>query len=213
MNFTIREATEEDLPDILSIYSYYVENTNYSFEYITPSAEVFLARYRNTTSQFPWLVAVKGKRIVGYAYGSKAFERAAYSWDADVTVYLDPEAHGRGFAAALYRALIPALAAQGYYKLYALIPDVNHKSLAFHRKVGFRETGHLRDSGFKNGKWVGVIWTEMTMRSAEGIPSPVRSFSSLPKEDVELWLRNAVSEDVISESFGNIISSSEKVGG
>jgi len=191
MNFSVREATESDLPAILSIYSYYVENTNISFEYVTPSAEVFLARFRTITNQFPWLVAQEAGKIIGYAYGSRAFERAAYGWDADVTVYLDHAAHGRGYASALYRALIPILEAQGYYKLYALITDVNHKSLAFHKKVGFREIGHLHNCGFKNGTWLGVFWTEMTLRPPEGAPAPVLSFSALPAPDVENWLLHA----------------------
>ena len=52
----IRPATENDVPEILSIYAPYILNTTITFEYTVPSEAEFLARFRGITAQFPWLV-------------------------------------------------------------------------------------------------------------------------------------------------------------
>lgn len=52
----LRIATEADVPAMLDIYAPYILNTTYSFEYTVPDEKAFLARFREITSQFPWLV-------------------------------------------------------------------------------------------------------------------------------------------------------------
>ena len=92
----IRLACEADVPEILDIYGPYVLTTTYTFEYDVPTAEAFLERFRTITKKFPWLVWEEDGKILGYAYGSAPFERAAYSWCAEDSLYLRPEAKGRG---------------------------------------------------------------------------------------------------------------------
>ena len=92
----IRLATHADLPAILSIYAPYVENTTYTFEYDIPTPESFAARFDAITAQFPWLVWEEGGKVLGYAYGSAPFERAAYRWCAEVSIYLTPVILGQG---------------------------------------------------------------------------------------------------------------------
>ena len=92
----IRLAAHADLPAILAIYAPYVENTTYTFEYDVPTLESFTARFDAITAQFPWLVWEDDGRVLGYAYGSAPFERAAYQWCAEVSIYLAPEIQGKG---------------------------------------------------------------------------------------------------------------------
>ena len=92
----IRLATEQDLSQILAIYAPYVENTAYSFEYTPPSPEEFLQRFCGITARFPWLVWEEAGHVLGYCYAGAPFERAAYQWCAEPSVYLAPEARRRG---------------------------------------------------------------------------------------------------------------------
>ena len=101
----LRIATEKDVPAILDIYGPYVLNTTASFEYTVPTEAEFLARFRDITAQFPWLVWEEQGRILGYAYGSAPYTRAAYSWCAEPSIYLREEARGRGIGRKLYGAL------------------------------------------------------------------------------------------------------------
>ena len=162
----IRMAMEADVPAMLAIYSPYVLNTTASFEYEPPTEAEFLARFRGITDRFPWLVWEEEGEILGYAYGSLPFERAAYAWCAEASVYLKSEARGRGIGKKLYEALEKFLRAQGYCKVYAIITSENAASLAFHRKMGYKFTGEFPNCGYKFGRWMGVIWMEKVLENS-----------------------------------------------
>ena len=171
----IRIATEADIPAMLFIYAPYVLNTTYSFEYTVPTEEEFLARFRSITAQFPWLVWEEEGNVLGYAYGSPPFERAAYAWCAEPSIYLLPQARGRGIGRKLYAALEQILAFQGYRVLYALITEENTGSVAFHEKCGYRVNTVLPDCGFKFGRWLGLTWMEKRLKIVEppsAFPTP-----------------------------------------
>ena len=163
----IRIATEADVPEILAIYAPYILTTTHTFEYEVPSEAEFLARFRAVTDQFPWLVWEEEGRILGYAYGSAPFERAAYRWVAEDSVYLRPEARGRGIGTRLCLALERILAFQGYRKVYAIITSENTDSLAFHEKLGYAPLAEFPECGFKFGRWLGVKWLDKELKSVD----------------------------------------------
>ena len=166
----IRIATEADVPQMLAIYAPYILNTTHTFEYDVPTEEEFLQRFRTLTAQFPWLVWEEAGRILGYAYGSAPFERAAYRWCAEDSIYLLPEAQGRGIGTRLCRALEKVLFYQGYLRIYALITAENKSSVAFHKKLGYTVRGEMPEAGIKFGRKIGVIWMDKPADSVD-IPS------------------------------------------
>ena len=166
----IRVAVEADVPAMLAVYAPYIEETTYSFEYTVPSEEEFLTRFRRITEQFPWLVWEEEGTVLGYAYGSLPFEREAYAWTGEVSIYLAPEARGKGIGRKLYTALEAIMARQGYRTLYAIITEENTGSVAFHGALGYREVGKFSGCGLKFGRWLDVIWMEKHLYSVE-IPS------------------------------------------
>lgn len=161
----IRIATEADVPAMLEIYAPYILTTTYTFEYEVPTEAEFLQRFRQITAQFPWLVWEEDGRILGYAYGSPPFSRAAYSWCAEDSLYLLPEAQGRGIGTQLLLTLEKILTYQGYQRIYAIITTENTISLDFHRRLGYRHLGDFPDCGFKFGRWVGVSWLDKPLKS------------------------------------------------
>ena len=176
---SIRLAAEADIPAMVAIYGPYVRNTPYSFEYTAPDEQEFSRRLRDISRQYPWLVWEEQGQVLGYAYGSAPFERAAFSWCAEVSIYLDPRAHGRGIGSRLYRALEQLLARQGYQKVYALIVKENVPSLRFHQALGYRQIADFADCGFKMGGWHSIIWMEKRLDSVEFpsmFPVSYRSF-------------------------------------
>ena len=163
----IRIATGADVPAILEIYAPYVLTTTATFEYDVPTLEAFTERFETITAKFPWLVWEEDGEISGYAYASPPYTRAAYSWCAEPTVYLRPEARGKSIAAKLYAALEMILKKQGYQVLYALVTSENAASLRFHEKCGYQRRVTFPDCGFKSGRWLGVIWMEKRLKSVE----------------------------------------------
>ena len=170
----IRPATENDVPEILSIYAPYILNTTITFEYTVPSEAEFLARFRGITAQFPWLVWEEKGEILGYVYASAPFQRAAYDWCAEPSVYLRPEARGRGIGQRLYAALEAILKQQGYQLLLAIITGENESSIRFHSRCGYMHNTLMENCGFKFGRWLGVVWMEKRLVPV-GIPkdSPI----------------------------------------
>ena len=166
----IRIATEADVPGILAIYAPYILNTTYTFEYEVPTEEEFLQRFRALTTRFPWLVYEEDGIVLGYAYGSAPFERAAYRWCAEDSIYLLPEAQGKGIGTRLCLALEKVLFYQGYQRIYALITAENQLSVAFHKKLGYTLRGELPDAGIKFGRRVGVVWMDKSSNFVD-IPS------------------------------------------
>ena len=154
----IRFAEEKDLRAMLDIYRPYVENTTYSFEYEVPSMEEFTRRFRDHVAQFPWLVWEEEGKVLGYAYAGAPWERAAYRWCAEVSIYLHPGIHGRGIGRQLYARLEEILTRQGYRVSYALITTENTGSVAFHEKLGYTYHSTFENCGYKMGRWLGVIW-------------------------------------------------------
>lgn len=156
----IRIAAEGDVPAMLEIYRPYVLGSTATFEYDCPTEAEFMNRFRSCTARFPWLVWEEDGKVLGYAYASAPFSRAAYQWCAEPTIYLRPQAQGRGIGRKLYTALEAILARQGYQVLYALVTEENTASLAFHHALGYRPVGHFPDCGFKFGRWLGLVWLE-----------------------------------------------------
>ena len=175
----LRIATTDDIPEILAIYAPYIENSTATFEYDVPCLRSFTHRFLTITQRFPWLVWEEDGRILGYAYASAPYERAAFSWCAEPSVYLRPEAQGRGIAAKLYAGLEAILKQQGFQVLYALITDENTQSIRFHEKAGYVQKVHFPDCGFKFNRWLGLIWMEKRLFSVTTPKSHPTHFGSI----------------------------------
>ncbi len=163
----IRIAQESDISAMLGIYGPYVENTTWSFEYDVPCRREFAQRFYTITAQFPWLVWEEEGQVLGYAYASAPFERSAYRWCAEPSIYLAPHARGKGIGTRLYAVLEAILKAQGYQVLYALITQENTASVRFHEKLGYRVNAVFPDCGFKHGRWLGLTWMEKRLTIVE----------------------------------------------
>lgn len=110
---SIREAVPADVPAMLAIYAEYVTQTAVSFEYEVPSEAEFTRRLTEHTAVYPWLVWEEDGRVLGYCYAGRAFERAAYAWNAEISCYLAHEAQHRGIGRQLYARIEELLRRQG----------------------------------------------------------------------------------------------------
>jgi phosphinothricin acetyltransferase len=155
-----------------AIYAPYVTDSPTSFEEEPPTPAQMGALIAGAHE---WLVAERGGRVVGYAYGSRHHERAAYRWAANVSVYLDPAHHRAGIGRRLYEELFSRLQARGFWQLCAGITLPNDASVGLHRTMGFETVGTYRRIGFKHGAWRDVVWLQRDLRPGEdGPPAEIR---------------------------------------
>lgn len=185
----IRVATEEDAEELLQIYRPYVEETVITFEYEVPSAEEFRQRITHTLEKYPYLVAEKEGRIVGYAYASAFKERAAYDWAVETTIYLEKGSRKKGIGRNIYNALEDALRMQHILNLNACIgyPEVEDEYLTknsadFHAHLGYRLVGEFKQCGYKFGRWYNMVWMEKMTGEHGEKPEPVIPFPEVAEE-------------------------------
>ncbi len=182
----IRLATEADIPAILEIYGPYILETAWSFEYTVPTVEEFTGRFRHHTHYGPWLVWEEAGRILGYAYAAPAFERAAFAWDAEVSIYLRPEARGRGIGKRLYAALEILTFRLGYRVLYAVVVEENEQSVAFHEALGYDRSMKLPNCGWKFDRWWSLLWMEKKAIFVENPTNKPALWYEIVKDDKKL---------------------------
>ena len=165
----IRPARRMDVARMLEIYAPYVRDTAISLEFDPPTLSEFEARFDRIASKYPWIVWEEGGRVMGYAYADVALSRAAYQWDADLSIYLAPETRGKGIGHQLYDWMEHKLRELGYVNLYALVTSDNLPSRRFHERRGYELLGVLKKSGFKLGRWHDVSWYGLRL-SGDGDP-------------------------------------------
>ena len=188
---TLRMATIEDAEDILKIYNPYILNSVITFEYEEVSTAEFQKRISNVLSAFPWLVCLIDDKIAGYSYCSPHHVRAAYGWDCQCAVYLDPEYHKRGIGNALYEALFHIVKLQGYYNVYSLICVPNEGSVALHKRHGFKEVGYYSNTAYKFGQWRHLLIMEKLLQNTFDEPSPVKRMNELDKAVIDKITKDA----------------------
>lgn len=190
----IRVATLQDAEELLGIYAPYVEKTAVTFEYEVPSAEEFGERIRRVQEKYPWLVAERDGKIVGYAYAGSFHARAAYGWAVETSVYVGENATKTGVGGMLYRALEKALSMQNILNLNACIacPEqedryLTQNSVQFHAHLGYRMVGKFHACGYKFDRWYDMVWMEKLIGRHEGNPAAVRKFDEI-RESFERYL-------------------------
>jgi L-amino acid N-acyltransferase YncA len=166
LSVNIRDALPVDAAAIAEIYRPLVERTIISFELDAPDAAEMRSRIRSITRSYPWLVAVDSGAVIGYAYGCRHRDRAAYASSLDVSVYVDGAVRGRGVGSALYAALFRRLEQAGpFHRAFAGIALPNDASVALHKKHGFEPVGIYREVGCKFGRWIDVAWWQRELKN------------------------------------------------
>ena len=180
----LRQATAADGEVLSEIYKYYVEHTSVTFEYVSPSVEEFSSRIVHRLKKYPYIVAEENGKPVGYAFASQFRERAAYGWDAELSIYVSGEKHRGGVGKRLYNAIIGLLRVQNFANLYTWIISPNPVSVAFHESMGFEKISNIKAAGYKHGEWhdVGLYQLRIADMSA---PKPIIPFPELDKDVVE----------------------------
>lgn len=159
MKVRIRPATEQDIPAVQEIYAHYVKLTTASFEDEPPTVAEMTARWNRVTARnLPYLVAVKGKTVVGYAYAAPFRERSGYRYTVEDSVYVAQDYIGRDVGNQLLVELIERCTVLDFRQMIAVIGDsTNAASLALHSRHGFFVIGALSSTCFKFGRWVDAV--------------------------------------------------------
>jgi L-amino acid N-acyltransferase YncA len=169
----LRAAIDADIPAITAIYGPNVRDGIASFEYEVPDdAEMAKRRAAILAGGYPYLVAEIDGTVVGYAYASAYRTRPGYRFACENSVYVAPEAQGKGVGHALLDRLIEDCTAKGYRQMIAVIGNLgNHGSIALHRACGFTVVGVLPSIGWKLNRWVDCVLMQRALGDGDGAPA------------------------------------------
>ncbi len=155
----IRPSTPQDLPLITDIYADAVLHGTGTFELDPPDrAEMSRRRDDVLAKALPWLVAESAGQVLGFAYANHFRPRRAYRFCLEDSIYLHPDARGRGVGRLLLAELMGRCEAAGARQMLAVIGDAaNTGSIGVHAAMGFEHTGVLKDAGWKFDRWLDVV--------------------------------------------------------
>ena len=162
----IRPADPDDAGRIAAIYSAGIAERQATFE-TEPRTAQDVAPWLQEDGQ-PLLVAEAGGDVVGWARVVRFSGRGVYAGVGEYTIYLDPEARGRGVGQALMDALAREAEAAGYWKLVGLLFTSNGASIALAHRAGFEDVGVHRRHGRLDGEWKDVLVVEQLLGEAAG---------------------------------------------
>lgn len=165
----VRAATEADADALAAIYGDAVLHGFGTFEEDPPSAADMDDRRRAVQEKgLPYLVAELDGQVLGFAYAGPFRPRAAYRYTLEDSVYVSPDAKGKGVGRAMLTAVIEACEALGIRQLMAVIGDTgNAGSVGLHRSLGFEQTGVGRSVGFKHGRWVDIVHMQKALNGGD----------------------------------------------
>jgi phosphinothricin acetyltransferase len=174
----IRPSTDRDVQAITAIYAHHVLYGTGTFETTPPQALEMASRRADVLSKgLPHIVIEDPTGIFGFAYCNWFKPRPAYRYSAEDSIYLAPEAAGKGFGRLLLTELKAQAERSGIRKLIAVIGDsANQGSVGVHRACGFQPVGVLSSCGWKFDRWLDVVLMECAL--GEGTTTPPANSAS-----------------------------------
>ena len=171
---TLRAATPEDFGAITAIYADHVRTGTATFEIEPPDVNEMLRRWGDITERgLPYLVAMRGDAVAGYAYAGAYRPRPAYRHTVEDSIYIRRDCVGNGIGRKLLDALITDCERAGARQMIAVIGDSgNTASIRVHAATGFAPIGVLPDVGWKFGRWLDVVLMQRALGSGAREPAP-----------------------------------------
>jgi L-amino acid N-acyltransferase YncA len=177
MSLVIRTASQEDLDAIVEIYKHSVEHGTATYELTVPDYAEMQRRFEALTSQnYPYLVAQEDGKILGYAYAGPFRPRPAYRWSVEDSIYLSPDAQGKGVGYQLLARLIKASDERGFRQMIAVIGGASAASIAVHAKAGFEHSGVMKATGYKHGKWLDTTIMQLALGDGQDTDPDLQNY-------------------------------------
>ena len=158
----IEEATDDDLPAVVAIYNEVLLTSTAIYREEPATLEEREAwnetRKRNG---YPLLVArTDDAPVAGFATFGDFRAWPGYRFTVEHSVHVAEGRRGHGIGSALMAVLIARGTALGKHVMVAGIDADNRGSIRMHERLGFEQTGHLKEVGFKFGRWLDLVFMQ-----------------------------------------------------
>jgi L-amino acid N-acyltransferase YncA len=160
----VRDATENDLPEILAIYNDVIARSTAVWTEQPSTLDERRAWFAaRRAAGLPVLVAADGEAVVGFASFGDFRAWPGYRHTVEHSIHVRADNRRRGVGSALLPVLIERARALDKHVLLAGIDGENEPSIAFHRRFGFTDAGRLREVGRKFGRWIDLVFLQRAL--------------------------------------------------
>jgi phosphinothricin acetyltransferase len=161
---TIRSAQEADLPAIVGIYNWAVNQTFATIDSEPLDAEE-ARQWWEDAKRSPLLVADLGDEGVGGWARLFPWKQRGFDIVEDL-VYVDPLHHQRGIGQALLTQLVDAARGLGYRTIVASLAADNRGGLRLHEAAGFTVVGTLAQAAYKFDRWMDITLVQRSLEES-----------------------------------------------
>lgn len=165
----LRPAVAQDAERVAAIFAGYVLHSIATFVEEPPPDEYWRDRIATAGPTRPFLVAEVDGEVEGFAYVAPFRPHAAYRYTVEDSIYIAPEAAGRGLGSQLLAGLLDTLRGTEIRQVVAVIAALagsrhDTPSIVLHRRLGFVEVGRMPAVGYKNGQWADTVLMQVDLR-------------------------------------------------
>jgi L-amino acid N-acyltransferase len=160
----IRNATVNDLPQILDIYNDAILNTTAVYDYEPHTLEMRKQWFETKQQQgFPVFVAEENGEVLGFSSIGPFRAWAAYKYSVENSIYVKDGQRGKGIGKLLMQPLIDAAKEMKLHTIIAGIDADNKLSIEFHKQFGFAEVGFFKQVGWKFDRWLDLVFMQLIL--------------------------------------------------
>jgi L-amino acid N-acyltransferase YncA len=145
-----------DWPAVRAIYEAGIATGNATFDTTAPDWPAWDAGHLSDHR----LVARQDGRVLGWTALAPVSDRCAYVGVAEDSIYVAPDAQGRGIGRALLSAVVASAERGGIWTVQTGIFPENQASVRLHQACGFRVVGVRERLGQLHGRWRDVLLLE-----------------------------------------------------
>jgi len=167
MAYIIKDCTEEQLPEIMAIFNDVIVNSTALYEYKPRTASSMQSWYAaKRKGNYPIIGAFDNNGVLlGFASFGSFRDYPAFKYTVEHSIYIKSDARRQGLGKILLKKIIENAEAQGYHILVAAIDKLNMQSIKFHERAGFIYCGEIKESGYKFGKWLDLVFYELILKT------------------------------------------------
>ena len=161
----IREMKLEDVEKILEIYNDAILHTTAIYKYQPETLEEKQQWFKNKHENGePLFVYEEDGEVVGYATYGQFKPYPAYQYAVEHSVYIHNNHHRKGIGSKLMKFLIEEAKQREVKTMIACIDAENKGSILIHEKLGFTYRGTLKNTGYKFGRWLDLVFYQLDFK-------------------------------------------------
>lgn len=161
------DCNRDHLEAIRAIFNEAIVNSTALYDYVPRSVEVMQAWFDTKESANLPVVGLMNEAGELMAFGSYGPFRphAAYQYSVEHSVYVDARFRGMGLGRQILERLIERAQQQDYHMMIGVIDAQNTASIVLHEKLGFTACGHIREAGYKFGRWLDLALYQLVLKT------------------------------------------------